>query len=270
MDQSVEIEQSPSKKQSEAFCDILEKVPPPSLGRNGPCSCGSGLKYKKCCLGKKRKNTPSTLRTESFKIKADPLTPEESKNNFQAVSPEDGMLMATLYHNLHEHPETIDSEDCEYFQKLNALYTKYPDNPIILNFLGSGYEHLGQEDRVRDLIAKTYERFPDYLFAKTAKAGLYLTDGFPEKALEVLKGAYTLKQLYPDRTVFHVSEVRTFEYFMVRYFTTIGNIEQVEMRLKIMKGVLDEDDALLLSAQQDFKKAKAPYKFKAAKIASLT
>jgi uncharacterized protein YecA (UPF0149 family) len=24
---------------------------PPKLGRNDPCSCGSGKKYKKCCLG---------------------------------------------------------------------------------------------------------------------------------------------------------------------------------------------------------------------------
>jgi methionyl aminopeptidase len=27
------------------------------VGRNDPCPCGSGLKYKKCCLGKKRKET---------------------------------------------------------------------------------------------------------------------------------------------------------------------------------------------------------------------
>ncbi|MFP4284609.1 MAG: SEC-C metal-binding domain-containing protein, partial [Desulfovermiculus sp.] len=25
------------------------------LGRNDPCPCGSGLKYKKCCLGKEGK-----------------------------------------------------------------------------------------------------------------------------------------------------------------------------------------------------------------------
>ncbi|MCL6591559.1 MAG: SEC-C domain-containing protein [Firmicutes bacterium] len=26
-------------------------------GRNEPCPCGSGKKYKKCCLGKKPKNS---------------------------------------------------------------------------------------------------------------------------------------------------------------------------------------------------------------------
>jgi len=33
-----------------------EKLEPirvgPKIGRNDPCSCGSGKKYKKCCLGK--------------------------------------------------------------------------------------------------------------------------------------------------------------------------------------------------------------------------
>lgn len=27
----------------------------PKIGRNDPCPCGSGKKYKKCCLGKKEK-----------------------------------------------------------------------------------------------------------------------------------------------------------------------------------------------------------------------
>lgn len=26
--------------------------PEPKVGRNDPCPCGSGKKYKKCCLGK--------------------------------------------------------------------------------------------------------------------------------------------------------------------------------------------------------------------------
>ncbi|WP_207952349.1 YecA family protein [Paenibacillus turpanensis] len=29
----------------------------PKIGRNAPCPCGSGLKYKKCCLNKKEAST---------------------------------------------------------------------------------------------------------------------------------------------------------------------------------------------------------------------
>lgn len=263
MDQEEEIEQNPTNEQMNALFDLLEKLPPPSLSRNDPCLCGSGLKYKKCCLEKNKELDSSAVRLESFKITTDALTPEESKNNFPAVSPEDEELMSTLYHNLREHPDTIDSENCEYFQKLNTLRAKYPDNPVILNYIANGYDHLGQEDQVEELIAKTYEKFPDYLFAQTAQANIYLRDGFPEKALEIFKGAYTLRQLYPHRTVFHISEVRAFEYFMVRYFCETGNFEQADHHLQIMQKILEEDDVLLKNAQKTLKKLKVLYNFKA-------
>ena len=31
---------------------INEYHPGPKVGRNDPCPCGSGIKYKKCCIGK--------------------------------------------------------------------------------------------------------------------------------------------------------------------------------------------------------------------------
>lgn len=31
-----------------------------TLGRNDPCHCGSGKKYKRCCQGKERSTTPVT------------------------------------------------------------------------------------------------------------------------------------------------------------------------------------------------------------------
>ena len=40
---------------------VLEKDKITKVGRNDPCPCGSGLKYKKCCLGKENR-TVGTLR----------------------------------------------------------------------------------------------------------------------------------------------------------------------------------------------------------------
>lgn len=263
MDQEREIEQDSSNKDKDAFFEFIENLPTLSLNRNDPCLCGSGLKYKKCCLMKAKPLDPSAVRIESFEIKTDRLTSEESKNNFPVMSSKDEELMETLYHNLKEHPETIDSENCEYFQKLDALRAKYPDNPVILNYIANGYDHLDQQDRVEEFIAMTYDKFPNYLFAQTAQANIYLRNGFPEKALEVLKGAYTLRQLYPDRTVFHISEVRAFEYFMVRYFCKIGNVDQAGRHVQIMEEILEQEDILLQSAQKILKRAKALCNFKA-------
>lgn len=39
--------------------DHLKKVPPKKIGRNDPCGCGSGRKFKKCCESKPEKDRPS-------------------------------------------------------------------------------------------------------------------------------------------------------------------------------------------------------------------
>ena len=33
----------------------------PKAGRNDPCSCGSGKKFKKCCAGKKTRERAGTI-----------------------------------------------------------------------------------------------------------------------------------------------------------------------------------------------------------------
>lgn len=251
----------PSKELSELFEHLLEEMLPVSLGRNDPCLCGSGKKYKKCCLGKERSPPTTERRLESVTITTDALTPEESQNNYPSLTQEDEELLSDLYWDLHEYPESIDSEECDYFYELRMLRLKYPDHPVILNYIANGYQCLGQQEKAMEMITDTYKKFPDYLFAQTALANAYLEDGLPEKALEVVKGAYTLKQLYPHRDVFHISEVRAFECFMVRYFCEIKDFKQAEIHLQIMEQVLEADDVLLQNAQKRFKRARGLYHF---------
>ena len=40
------------KEESASQPAINEYHPGPKVGRNDPCPCGSGKKYKKCCIGK--------------------------------------------------------------------------------------------------------------------------------------------------------------------------------------------------------------------------
>lgn len=262
MDQ--EIDESISKEQLDMLFDKLGELPLIQLTRNDICLCGSGKKHKKCCLQKKKESSSTTeLRMESFQIKSDPLTPEESKENFSPMPEEDEDTMSLLYHIFLKHPEKIDSENCDYFCQLNSLRIKHPDHPVILNRIGNGYQLLGLHEKLESLITETCEKFPDYLFALTAKANIYLKDGFPEKALSVLKGAYTLKTLYPHRDVFHITEFRAFEYFMVNYFYCTNQQSSAESHLNQMEKLLDEDDDLLQSARLIVKKMRGIHNFKA-------
>jgi methionyl aminopeptidase len=49
---------------------IKEKDATVKVGRNDPCHCGSGLKYKKCCLGKEVQNDkdPGALYAQRYRI----------------------------------------------------------------------------------------------------------------------------------------------------------------------------------------------------------
>ncbi len=46
---------------------MLEKKETEKIGRNAPCPCGSGLKYKKCCLGKEQDPTYDKLKEQYYR-----------------------------------------------------------------------------------------------------------------------------------------------------------------------------------------------------------
>lgn len=257
MDKEKSLDKQFSEEQVDELIDFFEASNLCSPQRNDPCICGSGKKYKKCCLNKDVGIFPSLgVTLESFQIKTDPLTPEEDMNSFSLLSEEDKELLHTLYLRFQNQPETIDSENCDYFKQLDVLRIKYPNTPIVLNYIGNGYQLLNLDDKVKELVIETYEKFPGYLFGVTGRANIYIQEGSPEKAFEVLKGAYTLKQLYPHRDVFHYTEARAFLDCMVAYFCAIEEIKQAENYLQIMEDLLEEDDDLLQKAKVKFKKSK--------------
>ncbi len=49
---------------------MSSRIKPRTIGRNDPCPCGSGLKYKKCCMGKSDETQPlSKLYLERYGIR---------------------------------------------------------------------------------------------------------------------------------------------------------------------------------------------------------
>lgn len=55
------------------------------VGRNDPCPCGSGKKYKNCCYGKDEKKTYTPTGKRKFKAKVLSMT-EGAKNVFNAMA----------------------------------------------------------------------------------------------------------------------------------------------------------------------------------------
>ena len=99
-------------------------------------------------------------------------------------------------------------------QTLLALREKYPNVAMIENFLIAVYKNSGKHDKCSATIKEHYKKYPNYLFAKAAYARDIMHD---EKDWfeQIFGQAVCLEDLYPDRDVFHISEVIAFFTLMI-------------------------------------------------------
>ncbi len=98
----------------------------------------------------------------------------------------------------------------EALPKLAALKNKHPDLPEIANVLTFAHIQCKEFLKAEKLIKETYERHPDYLFAKINYADQLLRKGKWKLVPPVFNSVFDLKTLCPDRKTFHYSEARGF------------------------------------------------------------
>jgi len=124
--------------------------------------------------------------------------------------------------------------------KIQKLIKRYPQNIQLKNYLSSAYAFLGNMEKASAVNERILREHPDYLFAKINKADQYAEEGEFDKIPELLGKGFDLKELYPDRDTFHVSEFISMQSIAVKYYANIDEIEQAQKRLDIMKDI-DED-----------------------------
>jgi tetratricopeptide (TPR) repeat protein len=104
---------------------------------------------------------------------------------------------------------------------LVKLITKYPQVPVLYNYLKASYDATGQSDKSEVLLEQLYRKYPDYLFAKTQYAFRCLRLGSLEQIPIIFQNKFDLKMLYPNREVFHISEFTAFTGLMALYHQSI-------------------------------------------------
>ncbi len=124
---------------------------------------------------------------------------------------------------------------------------KYPDHPEFRNYLASHYFIKGRTKKARLVNDELASKFPDYLFAKTLKAEILLSEekGDLDRVAELLGGEeFSLNKLYPDKHLFHVSEVLTYYGLVIRYYLKKDNIDKAKsfLRLFLEEPVIGEEN----------------------------
>jgi len=121
--------------------------------------------------------------------------------------------------------------------ELERLVTTYPHIPMLSNYLSVAYLHSGDLEKTDACVREAYRRHPQYLFAKVNYANLCLQHGESEKVPGIFDHAFDLKQLYPHRTRFHVSEFAGFAGVMCRYCCAIGEQDTALLYYQMLKQV---------------------------------
>ncbi len=199
-------------EEEELLLDQEREVPKAEAkrgGRNDLCSCGSGLKRKKCCADK----------TSSFeKIRFEACTISNGPIEEPNVSREERELLGELRELVYDSPLMA-------LKRLLPLLSESPNQPTYYNYLFIVYSLINRPHDAIHILKQTVTRFPRYLFG-LVNYGLYLINrGEADKIPELFSNSYSLTQLYPERSVFHVSEWRSFAHLMGRYFCEIGEFE---------------------------------------------
>jgi len=138
-----------------------------------------------------------------------------------------------LYALIHEHTE-------EAIPKLEALWAAYPDVPMLGNWLSSAYVKAGDDEKARALAVENYEKNPEYLFARLNYAEMCLQSADYAEIPRIFNRKYDLKLLYPDRQVFHISEVVGFMGILGAYFADTEAYETAALYHKIL-GEIEPD-----------------------------
>lgn len=104
------------------------------IGRNAPCPCGSGKKYKKCCLPGQAKKRPASVRKQRFIPVFTEL--DQLSNSVVDLIKQDKLDKA----------EAVSQK----------LLKKYPDQIDGLNRLAMVYEARGEKEKAAEHYRKAY------------------------------------------------------------------------------------------------------------------
>ena len=130
-------------------------------------------------------------------------------------------------------------------QDIIKLIKRYPNIPAFKNYLSIFYANKGKFEKAMNVNIALVEEHPDYLFGKLNMCAKYLQDENFEEIPKVLGEALDLKDLYPNRNIFHITEFSSFLNISCRYLICIRNFEAVKSRLEPTTQILGNDDPVI-------------------------
>jgi len=147
-------------------------------------------------------------------------------------------LPAHIRDRAEELHDMVYSKPKEVIPELSNFIKTYSNVPMFYNYLSAAYSRIGDTENAEAVALKNYKKNPDYLFARLNYAQICLRKGETEKIPEIFNNKFDLKQLYPRRSKFHVSEVAGFMGVTGMYFAIIGERETAKLCYRALKQIV--------------------------------
>ena len=131
----------------------------------------------------------------------------------------------------------------ETIPELLDLIKKYPRVPVFYNYLSIAYNRMGDSEKEEEAVLANIKKNPNYLFAKINYVQILLHRKEYEKIPEVFNYKFDLKQLYPKRKQFHISEIVNFMGLIGIYFYEIGEYDAAQAYYEILQDIAPKEPA---------------------------
>ncbi|PON13390.1 hypothetical protein C2W62_34610 [Candidatus Entotheonella serta] len=144
------------------------------------------------------------------------ITDEPMENwNLKRLPAEVRDTIDDLYEQVYQSPKDV-------LPELECRVVTYPEVPLFANHLTIAYGRAGKTEKAEALVVETYQRHPQYLFAKVNYAQICLSKGEVSKVPGIFNHKFDIKALYPRRKRFHIDEFVGFTGVMFNYHFAIG------------------------------------------------
>jgi len=163
-----------------------------------------------------------------YEVTYEPMENPYIKKLSHSVRKKIGKISEELYEMVFKQPEKA-------VISLKEAIEQYPDVPQFSNYLMMAYSKTGEWDKIEDLVAENYRKYPDYLFAKLNYAELCLRRKEIDQIPIIFDNKFDLKLLYPKRKKFHITEVIGFMGITGLYYCEIGEIKSAELCYSILR-----------------------------------
>lgn len=133
--------------------------------------------------------------------------------------------------------ECQNKKNRKIIHELTQLVIKYPLVPMLKNYLSVAYNVQGNYKKALEVNHWVLTEHPDYLFAKLNQAHSFIEEGRLDEVPGILGEGMEIKQLYPERSIFHLAEITGFLRMVIRYFVAAENLEQAENRFEMLEQI---------------------------------